>query len=50
LTIEFIGHIVASGANPAVIKPPDGKWRIIGENDDFCRFINPEAQVLFAAR
>jgi hypothetical protein len=50
LTIELIGHIAASSANPAVIKPADRKRRTIGKHEGFRRFIDPEAQVLFDAR
>jgi hypothetical protein len=43
LTIELIGHIATSSANPAVIKPADRKRRTTGKHDGFRRFINPEA-------
>jgi hypothetical protein len=50
LTIKLIGHIAASSANPALIKPADCKRRTIGKHQGFRRFIDPEAQVLFDAR
>ena len=50
LTIELIGHIAASSANPAIIKLADCKRRTIGKHEGFRRFIDPEAQVLFEAR
>src|SRR5258707_1878423 len=49
-TIELIGHIAASSANPVVIKPTDCKRRTIGKHEGFRRFIDPEVQVLFDAR
>jgi hypothetical protein len=50
LTVELIGHVAASSANPVVIKPADGKGRAIGKHKRFRRLINPEAQVLFDSR
>src|SRR6266567_1931650 len=50
LTIQLVGHIAACNADPAVIKPPDDERPAICKRDNFCRFINPEAQILFDAR
>ncbi len=50
LPIEFIGYIAASSADPSIIKPADDERRAIRERDNFRRFINPEAQVLFGAQ
>ena len=49
LTIELIGHIAASGANPVVIKPADRKRGTIGKRKRLRRLVNPEAEVLFDA-
>ena len=45
-TIQLIGHVAASGANPVVIEPMDCKRSAIGKHDRFRCLINPEAQVL----
>jgi len=50
LPIEFIGYVAASRADPSIIKPADGERRAIRERENFRRFINPEAQVLFGAQ
>jgi hypothetical protein len=46
LTVELVGHVAASSANPVVIKPADGKGRAIGKHKRFRRLINPEPQAL----
>ena len=50
LTVELIGHIAVSSANPAVIKAANCKRPTIGKHEGFRRFINPEPQVFFDAR
>jgi hypothetical protein len=47
LTIELVGHIAASSANPAGIKPI--KRATVGKHDSFRPFIDPKAQALFDA-
>jgi hypothetical protein len=48
--IQLVGDIAAFSADSAVIKPADGERLAICERDNLCRFINPEAQVIFDAR
>jgi len=50
LTVQLVGHIAACSADPAVIEPADDELLAVSERYNVCRFINPEAQVLFDAR
>ena len=50
LTVQLVGHIAACSADPAVIEPAEDELLAVSERDNVCRFINPEAQVLFDAR
>jgi hypothetical protein len=50
LAIQFVGHIAAYSAEPAVIKAADIELLTVCERDNFCRLIYPEAKILFNAR
>jgi hypothetical protein len=50
LAIQLVRHIAACSADPAVIKPADDEHLAICKRDNFCLFINPEAQILFDGR
>jgi hypothetical protein len=50
LTIQLIGHIAASSADPAVVEPVNDQGGAIRERETFRCFINPEIHGLFGAR
>ena len=50
LTIQLIGHIAASNADPAVVEPVNDQGGAIRERETFRCFINPEIHGLFGAR
>ena len=46
-TVQLVGHIANCSADPMIIKAADDELLAICERDNLCRFINPEAKILF---